>query len=520
MIRKSSNDRDLVLLTGACGFVGRYLLRDLLAAGRRTAVVARSRGRNSALTRIEKIHAFCQESLGQSLPMPRLVDWDIRETAKDGICPADRVWLLKNVGSVLHSAASVRFTLEAETNEPFESNVIGTLRMIELASELGGVDFHHVSTAYVCGDHTGTIFEETIDFPTFKNVYEESKFLAEEQLMCAADAFKSLTIYRPSIVVGDSSNGYASSFQTIYNGLRLASTLSASQSSDVESLFLWLGLTGLETKNLVPVDWVSEAIVSIFLKTQLHNQIYHLTNPKEVTVQQLAAAMVRAIEKEPYSWRSMKSSSSALFSLDDVKRVFLESFQNYFCRDPEFSRRNTSQALPQYPVPELTLDRLEQMFRFAIRQRFMDSEKTTWTSVPTLDTHCVTEEQIPTPSFAHAWSLTILDDSNPQGSNLEGEETSHFLFDENKSSPRQPDENLLPQILVRRSSLTLLESGALTWEQAMRSAHLVVIAPVDLQAIVLEQFQECISSSFGKMLLGATSQGVAAICPCHKLGER
>lgn len=452
--------------------------------------------------------------------MPRVVDWDIRKPAKDGISPSDRVWILKNVGCVLHSAASVRFTLEAETNEPFESNVGGTLRMIELATELGGVDFHHVSTAYVCGDHNGTILEETTNTPTFKNVYEESKFLAEEHLKGAADAFKSLTIYRPSIVVGDSSNGYASSFQTIYSGLRLASTLSASQSSDVESLFRWLGLTGLETKNLVPVDWVSQAIVSILLQTQLHNQIYHLTNPNNVTVQQLAAAMVCAIEKEPYSWRSMKSSSTEWLSLEDVKRLFLNSFQNYFCSDPAFSQKNTSQAIPQYPVPEMTLHRLAQMFRFAIRQRFIDSENSRWTMDSNSETPCVKEEQVSAPTFAQAWSLTILDDSSLERSILGREKEAHFLFGVSEASSSQPIEDLLPQIIVRRSILSLLDRKTLNWEQAMRSAQLIVIAPDNLQAIVMEQFQECISSSYGKTLLDATNPSATADCPCHKVGER
>ncbi len=506
MKRINSHERDFVLLTGACGFVGRYLLRDLLLSGRQLAVVVRSRGRHSAIARVEKVLAFCEETAGRPFPMPRVIDWDLCDTATDGINRDELDWLTQNVTSVLHSAASVRFTLDSKAGEPFASNVGGTRRLLDLATEIGPIDFHHVSTAYVCGDRRVTAFENETTLPTFKNVYEESKFLAEEQLREAAHEFKSLTIYRPSIVVGDSKTGYASAFQTIYGGLRLASTMPEGHRNDVESLLEWLGISGKATKNLVPVDWVSRAIVEILKQPILHNKTYHLTNPKDVTVANLAAAMVRAIQKETDHWQSMKSSTSEFFATDDIKRVFLDSFQNYFSNDPVFDRNQIIAALPKLAVPEMSSERLERMFQYAIRQKFMEADHTfnPSTNDRTGSIASSTDKIIlpnRTPVFPVAWSLTIFDEPARSESRSESTRKLHYSFESSRSSLDQCGDDQMPQVFVRRDALDLLVSGEATCESAMRSGQLVVMGPADLLNIAILQFRECLDSPFGQALL-------------------
>lgn len=509
MKRIYSHDRDFVLLTGACGFVGRYLLRDLLLSGRQVAVVVRSRGRHSAAARVEKVIAFCEETTGKSFPVPRIIDWDLCDSATDGIDRDDLDWLTQNVTSVLHSAASVRFTLDGNAEEPFASNVGGTRRLLDLATEIGPVDFHHVSTAYVCGDRQGTAFENETTLPTFKNVYEESKFLAEEQLREAAHEFNSLTVYRPSIVVGDSKTGYASAFQTIYGGLRLASTMPESHRNDVESLFEWLGISGKATKNLVPVDWVSRAIVEILEQPSFHNKTYHLTNSKDVSVENLASAMVGAIQKETGSWQSMKSSASEVIVTDDIKRVFLDSFQNYFSNDPVFDRNQINAALPDLPVPEMSPERLERMFQYAIRQKFMEADHSFNPSTnarngsfaSTTVKASLGKRTPEFPVFPVAWSLTILDESAPNDSRNESTRKSHYSFESNRSVSDQCGDEQMPQVFAQREILGLLVSGEATCEHAMRSGQLIVIGPPDLLDIAILQFRECLDSPFGHALL-------------------
>jgi thioester reductase-like protein len=506
MNRTYSHERDFVLLTGACGFVGRYLLKDLLLAGRQVAVVVRSRGRQSAIARVKKVLDFCQETAQRSFPMPRVIDWDICDSAVSGINREDLHWLTHNISSVLHSAASVRFTLDNKAEEPFASNVGGTRKIIDLATDLGPVDFHHVSTAYVCGDRQGKALENETTLPTFKNVYEESKFLAEEQLREASHEFKSLTIYRPSIVVGDSESGYASAFQTIYGGLRLASTMPESHRNDVESLFEWLGISGEATKNLVPVDWVSRAIVEVFQHPNLHNKTYHLTNPKDVSVEKLAAAMVSAIQKETNCWQSMKSSASEMVPTDDIKRVFLDSFQSYFSNDPIFDRTQIDAALPNLSVPEMSPERLERMFQYAIRQKFMESDlsfvpsgTTSTRSIENLTIETSLRDQIPV--FPIAWSLTIFNDSAANRPLTESTRESKYLFESSRSNFSSCDNNQMPRVFAQRQTLRLLASGETSFKHSLRLGQLVVMASGDFRDLVILQLRELLDSIFGQTLL-------------------
>src|SRR5690348_11083346 len=67
-----------ILLTGATGLLGRYLLRDLLAAGCRIGVLIRGDQRRTAVERLEELLAFACESLGKPLPRPTLLKGDLR----------------------------------------------------------------------------------------------------------------------------------------------------------------------------------------------------------------------------------------------------------------------------------------------------------------------------------------------------------------------------------------------------------------------------------------------------------
>jgi hypothetical protein len=284
-----------------------------------------------------------------------------------------------------------------------------------------------------------------------------------------------------------------------------------SHRNDVKSLFDWLGVSGESTKNLVPVDWLSQAVIKIFNRPQLHNQTYHLTHPRTVSVVELAAAMVSAIQKEADVWQAMKYSASETIAVDDIKRVFLDSFQNYFANDPAFDHRNVIKALPNFEAPRLTHDCLERMFRYAIRQRFMDAEHaipsgSTPASLPSV----ATSNQVAKPVFPHAWSLTVVDRSGP--CETDGDQpyasatdnsrvVSHIVFDSHSSGSDVNGSHQHPQIFVRRPVLPLIESGEMTIEHAMRSGCLVAFGTADSKNVALEQLRTCLAHPFGKTLL-------------------
>src|SRR5207244_1988671 len=119
-----------ILLTGATGFLGRYLLRELLAAGRRVAVLVRGD----------------VERLGDS--PATVIAGDLR-ASRLGLSAVDRTWISRRCTSILHAAANVSF----RAGQAWSTNVDGTARLLEL----GVAEFHHLSTAFVGGDRTGTI---------------------------------------------------------------------------------------------------------------------------------------------------------------------------------------------------------------------------------------------------------------------------------------------------------------------------------------------------------------------------
>src|SRR5437764_8408014 len=87
--------RGWILLTGATGLLGRYLLRDLLTSGRPVAVLARDLRQARAAERVAELVAFWSESLGRALPRPVVLPGDLSLPGL-GLTLADRQWLARH----------------------------------------------------------------------------------------------------------------------------------------------------------------------------------------------------------------------------------------------------------------------------------------------------------------------------------------------------------------------------------------------------------------------------------------
>ncbi len=242
-----------ILLTGATGLVGGELLPRLLAATPDSTVYCLVRGRDRA--DLERRGQELVRSVGRVPMRPsdvsriRVVSGDV--TAPDlGLAPVTRASLSRDVRAVVHTAASTRFDLELE--EARRINVAGARHVLDFARE-AGAHLHHVSTAYVAGDRAGVFGVRDSDSrPPFHNAYEASKWEAE-QLVRGAMGDLRVTVYRPSIIVGDSQSGRTPHFRVLYDP------------------FKWViyGKTSLlpcrpdVRVDVVPVDWVCDALVAL-----------------------------------------------------------------------------------------------------------------------------------------------------------------------------------------------------------------------------------------------------------------
>ena len=270
------------LLTGATGLVGRYVVRDLLLNGHQVAVVVRPSKKQTPAARMEQILLHWEEELGRALPRPVVLAGDIAEP-DFGFSKADKEWVHQNVDKIMHSAAILEFYGEDRAGEPWRTNLGGTRNMINLCRDCKILDIHYVSTAYVAGLQTGRVMEDSLDAgQTFRNDYEESKFLAESEVR-AIDFADHITVYRPAVIAGDSVTGYTNTYHGIYLYLRLMALMIPAQPMDENGFRhspIRLRMDGTESRNIIPVDWVSAVTVRIFESPEARGGTYHLAPDK------------------------------------------------------------------------------------------------------------------------------------------------------------------------------------------------------------------------------------------------
>lgn len=368
-----------LLLTGATGLLGRYLLRDLLTDGVSVAAVVRPSRRQSAQDRIEALMTTWEDKLGRPLPRPFVLEGNISEPDL-GLDSVGVNWVREHCDAVLHNAASLTFQSTDPQGEPWRSNVQGTQSVLDLCQKAGIRDFHHVSTAYVCGLRHGRILESELDVgQKMGNDYEQSKVQAEKMVR-SADFLSPPTVFRPAIIIGDSETGFTTTFHGFYAALHLATALTKSLQADETGQLgaqpARLTLDGHESKNLVPVDWVSAVISHIVQSPEHHGQTYHLTPRHPVT-----ARLVRDVLEEANGFYGTRfaGSGASLTDPTEAEQLFYEHirvYNSYWRDDPTFDHSNTTDAAPHLPCPHVDREMLLKMARVAIGMNFK------WKDVP------------------------------------------------------------------------------------------------------------------------------------------
>jgi thioester reductase-like protein len=365
-------DGSHLLFTGATGLLGRYLLGDLLRLGIPLAIIARPSRSHSAEQRIDLQISAIEQEIGESLPRPLVLSGDLT-TEQLGLSSAAVRWIAKNCDRVLHNAASLSFHSSTRDDEPWRTNVQGTERVLDLCQQAELRDFHHVSTAYVCGSRQGVVYENELDVgQQWSNCYEQSK-VEGEHLVRDARFLDRLTVYRPSIIIGDSRTGFTSTFHGLYAVTKLAHTLARKLvlgSVTPEMALAALPLSDGGAKNFVPVDWVSQVMVRIIGNRELCGKTYHVTGRQAIPLGEWGRAVFDAVTQ-----------LSPLASPSDAWREdvnwFHQQFQeqmgyyrSYWRNDPHFDDSNLTAAVPGLPCPEVDYAMVHRMASFAVEADF------------------------------------------------------------------------------------------------------------------------------------------------------
>lgn len=371
------------LLTGGTGLLGAYLVRDLLKSGGNLALLVRSTRKEPAAMRVESLMARWEEEDGCVYPRPVVLPGDLTQENL-GLDASARRWVARNCDSVIHNAASLTFHAPGPNDEPWRSNLHGTRRVLDLCREAGIRQFHHVSTAYVCGLRSGRILESDLDEgQSHGNDYEISKFRAE-LMVRDSDFLDRPTFYRPGIILGDSKTGYTSTFYGFYVPLKLLSSLlnkAAGVATNQEELIAGiryngrrlteiLNLSDTAGKNYVPVDWVSEVMAHIALRGENRGKTYHLTPNEPVKLKLTREVMEQAFEK--YTELADRKTYDDNVRLD-FEQFFVEGmkvYAAYWRDDPVFDTTNTLAAAGHLPCPTMDAAFFMRICQFAIESNF------------------------------------------------------------------------------------------------------------------------------------------------------
>ncbi|MBO9829177.1 SDR family oxidoreductase [Xanthomonas sp. A2111] len=264
-------------VTGATGFIGRYLMAKLM---RRKGVV-------HVLLRKESQRKFDALVREQGWDPKRLVVLHGDVGAEYcGLSTAQRKALQGKVKHFFHLAALYDLTAKAEDQRV--ANLDGTRNALELAAQLGAGIFHHTSSIAVAGLYPG-IFRE--------DMFEEAEGLDDPYLRTKHDAEALVRaetrikwrIYRPAMVVGDSRTGAIDKIDGPYYFFPLIKKLR-------QLLPPWAPMLGIEGGriNLVPVDFVADAMDHIAHKPKLDGHTFHLTDPEPLRVGEVLNVFCRA----------------------------------------------------------------------------------------------------------------------------------------------------------------------------------------------------------------------------------
>lgn len=265
-------------VTGATGFIGRFLVGNLLKRKGTVHVLVR-KGSQKKLTALI-------ETMGWDAERIVAVPGDLAKP-KLGLSAAQIKALSGKVQHFFHLAAIYDLSADAESQKI--ANVEGTRHAVQLAEAVKAGCFHHTSSIAVAGLYSGTFREdmfdeaEDLDNPYFATKHDSEKVVREE---CGKLPYR---IYRPGIVVGHSKTGEIDKIDGPYYFFTLLKKLR-------EMLPPWVPILGIEGGriNLVPVDFVADAMDHIAHKPGLNGGCFHLTDPEPKRVGEVLNLFARA----------------------------------------------------------------------------------------------------------------------------------------------------------------------------------------------------------------------------------
>lgn len=323
-----------IFLTGVTGFLGAFLLDELLK--KTTADIyclIRCNNTEEGKHRLQKhldFYSLWQENFSSRI-IP--IVGDLSQPLL-GLSQQDFNQLAKIIDLIYHNGAWVNSARPYSTLKP--TNVLGTQEVLRLASFWQTKPIHFTSTIGVFPIKPD-LLEERItetDIPEFsclKGGYRQSKWVAEQSIRIAQQRGLPTCIYRPSRIIGHSKTGINGNFQDLLCVL-LKTCIQLGKFPDLKTQI-----------NVVPVDYVSQAIVALSQKKSYSGRAFHLINPQSIPWESFfnsISSLGYSLEKVTYneflaeikhqsSQNHKEHLSSSLFLLLNLSNIFSPEKQQF-----------------------------------------------------------------------------------------------------------------------------------------------------------------------------------------------
>ncbi|OBA78822.1 short chain dehydrogenase [Mycobacterium sp. 1164966.3] len=286
------------VVTGGTGFIGRRVVSRLLATQPDAEVWVLVR--RQSLGRFERLAVEWGDRakpLVGELPELELTEQSIAE--------------LGQIDHLVHCAAI--YDMTAGEAEQRAANVEGTRAVLELARRLDAV-FHHVSSIAVAGDFPGEYTEDDFDVgQQLPTPYHQTKFEAES-LVRSTTGLR-YRIYRPAVVVGDSRTGEMDKIDGPYYFFGVLAKLAVLPS------FTPMLLPDTGRTNIVPVDYVVDALVALMHAPGRDGQAFHLTAPKTIGLRGIYRGVADAAGLPPLRGALPRSMATSVLKVSGRAKV-------------------------------------------------------------------------------------------------------------------------------------------------------------------------------------------------------
>jgi thioester reductase-like protein len=276
---------ETIFLTGFPGFIAERLVERLSRPRTQFFLLVQPNFVEKASKAVERIAG----STSAPLENFALIEGDITKPQL-GIPDEDLETVRGETTSVFHLAAAYDLSVDKDT--AYRVNLEGTKNINELCRTIPSLRrYNYISTCYVAGKRLGSILETELEHQAgFRNFYEETKYLAEVEVEKLKGELP-VTIFRPSVVVGDSRTGETVKYDGIYYLIQyLRKAPGVLRLVNVGNPHVRL--------NLVPVDFVVDAIATLSQDENTIGKTIAIADPDPLTTAELFDVIAEAMTKK------------------------------------------------------------------------------------------------------------------------------------------------------------------------------------------------------------------------------